>query len=76
MGDRTYNPFVLRHPISLGDAIAALFRPKPKRQPFAKNFSGNRPEYQRAESPDPESQATDLDENSSPAPVASASFLR
>ncbi|UWZ85064.1 hypothetical protein [Occallatibacter riparius] len=35
MGDRSHNPFVLRHPISLGDAIAALFRPRQKRRASA-----------------------------------------
>jgi hypothetical protein len=36
MGDRTQS-FVLRHPISLGDALAAIFRPRPKRAKNAGN---------------------------------------
>ncbi|HEY2861737.1 MAG TPA: hypothetical protein VGJ21_25275 [Terracidiphilus sp.] len=31
MAEHTRKPFVLRHPMSLGDAFAALFRAKPKR---------------------------------------------
>ena len=49
MSERSHNPFVLRHPMSLGDVIAALFRAKPKRAGFSKNPPGIRPAFSKVE---------------------------
>jgi hypothetical protein len=65
MGEPIRNRFVVRHyPMSLGDAIAALFRPKPKRPASAIAPSGFRPSFQRAPSPLQQLPAMELAEKS------------
>ncbi|HWG20119.1 MAG TPA: hypothetical protein VG225_06275 [Terracidiphilus sp.] len=77
MSERTRNPFVLRHPISLGDAIAALFRAKPKKTASAKSPSGLGPAFQQADSPAQPIPAIEVAEKShSPAQVVTMNSMQ
>jgi hypothetical protein len=72
MDERSRNPFVLRHPMSLGDAIAALFRPKPKRPAAPKYLSGIRPTFKRKEAPDCRPAVRSSEESPAPETVGTA----
>jgi hypothetical protein len=50
--------------MSLGDAVAALFRAKPKRSTPVKKSSGFRPLFQQTERPHPRSSAVGITEDS------------
>jgi hypothetical protein len=50
MNAQSPHPFVVRHPMSLGDAIAAMFRGKPKRKPLGMNAPALRPPFKTASS--------------------------
>ena len=52
MNEHSHHPFTVRHPMSLGDAVAALFRGKPKRKPLGVDPPALRPPFKTASSED------------------------
>jgi len=57
MNEHSRHPFTVRHPMSLGDAVAALFRGKPKSKPLGMDPPALRPPFKTASSDDPFSEA-------------------
>ncbi len=45
MNEHSPHPFILRHPMSLGDAVAALFRGKPRRKLLGMDPPALRPPF-------------------------------
>jgi hypothetical protein len=57
MNEHSRHPFTVRHPMSLGDAVAALFRGKPKKKPLGVDPPALRPPFKTASSDDPSTEA-------------------
>jgi hypothetical protein len=57
MNEHSHHPFTVRHPMSLGDAVAALFRGKPKRKPLGADPPALRPPFKPTSSDDPFAEA-------------------
>lgn len=76
MGEPMRNPFRVHHPISLTDALAAVFRTKPKKSPLGKISVGPGPALDYKDIPAMQAPALELVENSaSPEPAVTVNSL-